>query len=327
MMDRRAFVAAAACSAAVAGRARAAVRARVVFVAVASRSNHVQDLHALREGLAAAGRPLGPSLELVELYADGDLKAAEGLVAEALRHTVDVFLAAGPAAARLILRQTSSVPIVAIGLHPDGGQTDLFATLAKPGGVVTGLSNFGEELAAKRVELLREAVPGLSFVAVVHNVTEPVFRRWGEETETTIIKQGLASMRLGLSSTSHEELRGQLTMARSRGVQALVIVRDFLTSTLAPEIVRQANALGIVTTAEIRDVPDADGLMSYGANIPDLFRRSGSYIVKIVGGARPAELPIELPTKFELVVNLRTAKTLGLIIPPSVLIRADEVIE
>jgi putative ABC transport system substrate-binding protein len=106
-----------------------------------------------------------------------------------------------------------------------------------------------------------------------------------------------------------------------------VIVRDFLTSTLAGEIVGQANALMMATTAEIRDFPDAGGLMSYGVNIPHLFKRAGEYIFRILGGARPADLPIELPTKFELVVNVRTAKALGLTIPPSVLIRADEVIE
>ena len=112
---------------------------------------------------------------------------------------VAVFLSPGAAAVRLILRVTKNVPIVSVALHPRGGQTDLFASLARPGGMVTGVSNFGEELAVKRVQLLKEVMPRLKSVGVLHNTTDPVFRRWGEETESEIRKQGLAAMRLGLS--------------------------------------------------------------------------------------------------------------------------------
>ena len=172
----------------------------VCFLALATRQSDARSVAAFREGMRDLGQVEGRTYTLVEHYAEGDLARAELQLREQLAQGVTVFLTPGAAAVRLILRNTQSVPIVSAGLHPRGGQTDLFASLARPGGMVTGVSNFGEELAAKRVQLLREVLPKLATVGVLHNTTDPVFRQWGEETEAEIRAQGLTAVRLGLSS-------------------------------------------------------------------------------------------------------------------------------
>lgn len=172
----------------------------VCFVSLATPQSDQPSLDAFRAGLLEHGYVEGSTYRLVWIASEGNVARAEAQVREHMARQVDVFLAPGPASARLILRATQSVPIVVTGLHPRGGQTDLFATLAKPGGRVTGVSSFGEELAAKRVELLKEVVPKLAHVGVLHNTADPVFRRWGEETEAAIRAQGLAATRLGLTS-------------------------------------------------------------------------------------------------------------------------------
>ncbi len=300
---------------------------RVCYLALATRQSDARSVAAFREGMRAAGQVEGKTFSLTELYAEGNLARAEAMLRAQLETPVAVFLVPGAAAARLILRLTRAIPIAAVGLHPRGGQTDLFATLAKPGGMVTGVSNFGEELAAKRVQLLKEAVSGLSTVGVLHNTTDPLFLRWGEETEVEIRAQGLVAMRLGLTSTSLDALQQILRAGRARGVQALVVVRDFLTSALFEAISRSGRELGLAVIAEERRYPEAGALMSYGANDNDLFQRVATYVDRILKGARPADLAIEQPTRFELVINLKTAKALGLTIPQSLLLRADEVIQ
>lgn len=300
---------------------------RVCYLALATRQSDARSVAAFRDGMRAAGQVEGTSFLLIELYADGNLARAEAMLRAQLETPVAAFLVPGAAAARLILRLTRAIPIAAVGLHPRGGQTDLFATLAKPGGMVTGVSNFGEELAAKRVQLLKEAVPGLTTVGVLHNTTDPLFLRWGEETEVEIRAQGLAATRLGLTSTSLDALQQTLHGGRSRGVQALVVVRDFLTSALYEAISRSGREMGLAIIAEERRYPEAGALMSYGANDNDLFQRVATYVDRILKGAKPADLAIEQPTRFELVINLKTAKTLGRTIPQSLLLRADEVIQ
>jgi putative ABC transport system substrate-binding protein len=299
----------------------------VCFLALATRQSDARSVAAFREGMRDLGQVEGRTYTLVEHYAEGDLARAELHLREQLAQGVTVFLTPGAAAVRLILRNTQSVPIVSAGLHPRGGQTDLFASLARPGGMVTGVSNFGEELAAKRVQLLREVLPKLATVGVLHNTTDPVFRQWGEETEAEIRAQGLTAMRLGLSSPSPEAMQRTLRDARGRGVEAVVIVRDFLTSSLHVAIARSSRDIGLATIAEERRYPDAGALMSYGSSDHDLFRSTASYVDRILKGARPADLPVQQPTRFELVVNAGTARRLGISLPRSMLLRADEVID
>ena len=192
---------------------------------------------------------------------------------------------------------------------------------------MTGVSNFGEELAAKRVQLLRTVMPKLAHVGVLHNAGDPVFQRWGEETAGEIRAQGLAAIRLGLTSTSVDALQRTLRNGRAQGVEAIVVVRDFMTATLFEPIARLSRELAMGTIAEERRYPKAGALMSYGVNDDDLFRRAADYVDRILKGARPAELPIEQVARLQLVINLKTARTLGIVVPRSVLLQADEVIQ
>ncbi len=299
----------------------------VVYMALAGRQTNAANIELFRDGLRAAGHVEGRTLSVEVISGDGDVVRAEAMLAERLARPVAVFLAPGPASARTILRVTKTTPIVAVGLHPSGGQTDLFARLNQPGGMVTGVSNFGEQLAAKRIQLLREVLPKLTTVGVLHTVTDPVFLRWGEETEQELRTQGLAAVRLGLSSPAPDAVAALLGGARPQGIRAVVIVRDFLTAALRDAIIRGARDAGLATIAEERGWPEAGALMSYGANNRDMFHRAASYVDRILKGARPADLPIEQPTRFEFVINQKTAKALGITVPQSVLLRADEVIE
>jgi putative ABC transport system substrate-binding protein len=299
----------------------------VLYMALVTRASDAASVAAFRDGMRSLGQVEGRSYVLVERYAEGNFAAAEAMLREQLTDPVAVFLAPGAAAVRLILRMTKSVPIVSVGLHPNGGQTDLFATLARPGGSVTGVSNFGEELASKRVQLLKGVMPRLKSVGVLHNTTDPVFRRWGEESEAGIRAQGLSAQRLGLTSTAVEAMQRTLRKARADGVEALVVVRDFLTSSLHRQIAQTSLDLGLGSIAEDRRYPQAGALMSYGVSDRDQFRSAAGYVDRILKGARPDELPIEQPTRFELVLNLRSARALGLTPPQSVLLRADELIE
>lgn len=308
-------------------QAQASTPPVVLYMALATRESDAASVAAFRDGMREHGHVEGRSYTLVERYAEGDFARARAMLRELAPNAVSVFLSPGAAAVRLLLRETQGVPIVSLGLHPRGGQTDLFASLAAPGGRVTGLSNFGEELAAKRVQLLKEAMPRLAKVGVLHNAVDPVFRRWGEETEGEIRAQGLAALRIGLTSNAEPALQQALRDARSRGVHALVIVRDFLTSALYVPIAQASRTLGLATVAEERRYPVAGALMSYGASDRDQFGRAASYVARILKGERAGALPIEQPTRFELVVNAGTARRLGLALPGSLLLRADEVIE
>lgn len=311
MLDRRLMIAglviAGAAPRLAAAQQRTALPA-VGFLALANRQSHIRDLDSLRRGLRDLGHVEGQTIALEERYADGNILIAERLIRDLLRPSLAAILAAGPAAARVILRVTQSIPVVTIGLHPRGGQSDLFASLAKPGGMVTGFSNFGEELAARRVQLLKEAIPKLKLAGVLHNTADPVFRNWGEETEREAHAQGLAAVRLGLSSASPAALTKTLQDARQPGVEAVIVVRDFLTAALRRTITQSCRELGLAAIAEDRAFPDAGALMSYGASDADMFRRAAAYLDKILKGERPGDLPVQLPTKFELIINLATAE-------------------
>jgi putative ABC transport system substrate-binding protein len=326
--NRRALLSVAGALAAPLLQAQATRPPVVFYLALATPQSDAGSVAAFRDGMRERGQIEGRSYQLVERYAAGDFARAEAALREQMAGPgVAVFLAPGAAAVRLILRVTQAVPIVSVALHPRGGQTDLFDSLARPGGMVTGMSNFGEQLAAKRVQLLKEAMPALKSVGVLHNTTDPVFRAWGEETETEIRKQGMAAMRLGLTTTSAEAMQYNLRQARTRGVQAVVIVRDFLTSSLYRPISQTSLQLGLGSIAEERRYPQAGALMSFGASDSDQFRGAAAYVDRILKGARAADLPIEQPTRFELVINRGSATELGLSLPRTLVLQADEVIE
>ena len=328
MIDRRTFVgaAAAAWTWSITVRAQSKRLPIVAFIGLSSVEGDRPFLDALRQGLRDAGLTEGRNIRVESRHASGDFSQADAIIMEMVALQADVLIAPGQAAARAA-RRVTSIPIVAVQLPPVQSDPELYHSLARPGGTVTGFSSMGEGLAAKRIELLKELLPGLKVLGILHNGTDPTFSKWGAATERDARAQGLAVSRRVISSTSAQELTHQFAALQADGATALIVIRDFLTTTIRNEIVQAAATARIAVVAEHRDFADVGALLSYGPDILDLFRRAGGYVDKILKGEKPGDLPIQLPTKFELVVNGRTAATLGLIIPPAILIRADEVIE
>jgi putative ABC transport system substrate-binding protein len=298
----------------------------VGFVGVASEAVDRFLLEPFRRGLADAGYVEGRTLRLEARYADGDIDRAQAQFAELVAIPVDVFLAPGPAAARSIARATS-IPVVTIGLPDVQSVPGLFASLTRPGGSVTGFSAFGEEMSAKRIQFLKEALPGLRAIGVMHNATDPTFDAWGKQTIEDARRQGLEATGLGLSGPSKEAVAESFRRLREKGGTAVIVVRDFLTAKLTDDICELGAAAGIAVVGSQAEVAEAGALLSYGPDLADLARRAAGYVDRILKGEKAADLPIQLPTKFDFVVNLKTAKRLALMLPPLVIARADRLIE
>jgi putative ABC transport system substrate-binding protein len=292
-------------------------------LALATHESHGHELASFRQGIRDQGQVEGRTFLIEDRYADGDPAGSPGLVRDLLQRQVAVFVTFGPNAARTIRRIAPSAPVVAVAL-PDSDDT-LFESLARPGCRVTGFSHIGTGLAPKRIELLKEAVPGLATVAIL-NSEDLVYSRWGAETASAAQAQGLKTVMLTLTSASATEFLS-LIHGRAADAQGLIVIRDFITESMRADIFRHAGEARLATLAEHRNFAEAGALLSYGASLADLFRRAAEYVDKILKGANPGELPIQLPTKFEFVLNLQTAKRLNLTIPPTLLARADEVIE
>lgn len=298
----------------------------VGYLGFASEEGDRLTLVALREGMRAQGQVERQTFILENRHAGGDMGRAATVIRELMAIPTDVFVTPGPAAARAVRRSTAA-PLVAVGLPPLDSDPELFASLARPGGSVTGFASFGEEMSAKRLEFLLETIPGLAAIGVMHNATDPTFDAWGTQTAAVVRAQGLRAVPLPLRSADPAALAVQMEALRASGAMALIVVRDFLTSTLAPEINRLALAQGTAVVAEQAVFARTGALFSYGASLPDLFRRAAGYVVRILRGEKPGDLPVQLPTTFEFIVNLATARRLGLSVPAAIVARADEVIE
>jgi putative ABC transport system substrate-binding protein len=264
----------------------------------------------------------GRTIAVEYRWAEGRSERFDEITAEFVRLNVDVIVVGGiavPAAKRA----TSIIPIV-FALAPDPVGSGLVASLSRPGGNVTGLSNLSSDLFGKRIELLREIVPGLRRLAIIANSDNP----------QTVLETGDAqaeARKLGLDVIT-SKIRRADDIAPAIGAlkghaEALYVVSDGLMITNRVRINTFALAARLPTVHANREYVETGGLISYGANYADLFRRAGDYVDKILRGAKPADLPVEQPTKFDLVINLTTAKALGLKIPEGFLLRADEVIE
>ena len=302
-------------------------RAPVVgFVGFATATFDEQWLMPFREGLAALGYDIGRTIVIERRHSDGDVARGHAMLGELVALPVDVFLSPGPAATRAIARITK-IPVVAIALPAEQSAPELFGSFARPGGTVTGFSVFGEEMSAKRIEMLREVIPGIKTIGVMHNATDPTFRAWGDQTIAAVQKQGLGSVRIAVDPTSGASVADSIRALRDGGGRAVIVLRDFLTATLMEEICRAALQSGVAIMGEHAAIVRAGALFSYGADSPDLFRRAAGYVDRIIKGERAADLPIQLPTKFELSINLKTARALGIEIPPSIHVRAESVIE
>jgi ABC-type uncharacterized transport system substrate-binding protein len=245
------------------------------------------------------------------------------IAAEFVRLKVDVIVTGGTAAVIAAKQATSVIPIV-FGTAGDPVGTGLVASLAQPGGNVTGLSNQSADLPGKRVDLLRQVVPGLRRLAIMANISSPIGVLEMNEVQA-------AARTLGLDVVASEIRRAEdiapaIDALKGRA-DALYVVTEALVNTNRIRLNTLALGARLPTLHGVRDYVEAGGLMSYGPNFPDLFRRAGEYVDKILRGAKPGGIPVEQPTKFDLAINLTTAKALGLTIPESFLLRADEVIE
>jgi putative ABC transport system substrate-binding protein len=276
-----------------------------------------------RVGLRELGYIEGHSIVIESRSTGGKDDAAPAYLGEFVRLNVDVIVTWTTPAVLAAKQATSRIPIVAMTGDPVA--TGLVASLAKPGGNVTGVSILTDEVDAKQLELLREAVPGLQRVGVLSNAANPVWAAGFRKLQTRASPLGLALRRLEVRS--EHDLGGAFAAAVRERVGALLVLRDNLFGQHHQRIVDLSAKYRLPTMHGNRWEVEAGGLMAYEVDTRAMMRRLATYVDRILKGAKPADLPIEQPTKFEFSVNLKTAKALGLTIPPSLLLRADQVIE
>ena len=249
-------------------------------------------------------------------------RAGYAIIDEFVALPVDVLFAPGPAAARAVVRKTK-IPVVAIALPAVQSDPELFQSLARPGGTLTGFSAFGEEMSAKRIAMLKEILPGLAKLGVMHNATDPTFSAWGDQTMADTKKLGIEPIRAGLTAPTPAQVAEQISKLAEAGGTAMIVIRDYMTAAMIDEICRVGAEAEIAVIGEQAEFAQAGALFSYGADIVDLSRRAAGYVDQILKGQKPAEMPIQLPTKFELIANLKTARTLELTLPPTFLALTD----
>jgi putative ABC transport system substrate-binding protein len=279
---------------------------------------------AYTQGLRERGYVEGQNLVVERRFADDKFERLPDLAAELVRLKVDVIVTSGDVAITAVKQQTQTIPIV-MSSSTDPVGTGFVESLAHPGGNITGLTNLSPELMAKRLELLKEVVPGLYRVAIMWN---PDARGAVFDYKET---QG-AARALGLQLQSTEVSRAgdferAFSVLTTGRAEALVVAPSIFLFVNRVQIASLALKTRLPSMYWSRENADAGGLIAYGPNLLDLYRRAAAYVDKILKGAKPGDLPVEQPTKFELVINLKTAKALGLTLPPSLLRRADEVIQ
>jgi putative ABC transport system substrate-binding protein len=279
---------------------------------------------AFRQQMRELGYVEGQNVTFEPRWAEGDLDRVPKLAAELVGLQVDVVVTGGQVAAIAAKRATTTIPIV-MGSGSDPVAVGLVASLRQPGGNVTGMTSINSELAAKRLELLRNVAPRASRVAILWDERDAGSRLNVDETEAAAKTAGLTIQRVGVGSAVGLEA-AFATVVRGRA-GALIISSTARLFSFRKRIAELAVKHRLPTVVGLREYVEAGGLASYGTDYPDLFRRAAVYVDKILKGAKPADLPIEQPTKFELVINLKTAKALGLTIPHSLLLRADEVLQ
>jgi putative tryptophan/tyrosine transport system substrate-binding protein len=279
---------------------------------------------ALLDGLRERGYHEGRNLVFERRFSEGNAERFPEFAAELVRLRVDLIIVTTTPAALAAKHATQTIPIV-IPTAIDPVEAGLVASLARPGGNLTGLSILAPELSGKRLELLQEVMPGMTRVAVLWNAANPANALAWQETQ-------VAARTLGLLLHSQDvrgpqDLEGAFARTAQARPEALLVLGDALLGMHRPQIAAFATQQHLPSVFAERESVVAGGLMSYGPSLPDLYRRAATYVDKILKGTKPADLPVEQPLKFELVLNLKTAQALGLTIPPSVLFQADEVIK
>jgi putative ABC transport system substrate-binding protein len=277
-----------------------------------------------REGLRELGYEEGRNIVVEYRWAEGKYERFPRLIAELAALNVEVIVTAGTPAAQAVQRAATSIPLV-VAAFGDPVGVGLVASLARPGGNITGFTALAPELEGKRLELLREIVPQLSHVAVLWNPANAFMAATEREVETAAKILGIKVLSLGVRTP--EELDTAFASILNERPGALNVLADRLFLHNRTRIMDFAARHRLPGVHAYRELVEAGGLMSYGPSYADMHRRAATYVDKILKGAKPADLPVQAPTKFELVINLKVAKALGLTVPPTLVARADEVIE
>ena len=297
---------------------------RIGFLSGNSLSLNATRIEAFRGGLRDLGYVEGKNILIEWRSADGNFDRLPALATELVNLKVDVIVAYGPTPIRIAKNATTTIPIV-MGFEADPVGSGFVASLARPGGNITGLSSLAPDISGKQLGILKEIVPKLSRVAVLGNSGEQGNAQALKEMERSA---GALKLHLQyLDILSPKDIETSLQSAAEKQAGAILVLAGPVMSAHRTEIINFAAKHRLPGMYYRSDYVESGGLMTYSASFPDLFRRAATYVDKILKGAKPADLPVEQPTKFEFVINLKTAKQIGLTIPPNVLARADRVIK
>jgi putative tryptophan/tyrosine transport system substrate-binding protein len=327
-MDRRRFLLTSLAGALAAPLAAGAQQAgrpyRIGVLDIVKVSSNEANLSAFRQGLRELGHVEGQNFVIEYRSADGLADRFPDLASELVRLKVDVIVTRGTPAALAAKHATGTIPIVMVASGDPVG-VGLVPDLARPVGNVTGLSSIISELAGKRLELLRAAFPSFSRVALLWNPGNPAAANDHRATEAAV--RAFGAMPSSLAVRRSEDFGPAFEAAKKQHVDVIVVISDGLMHNHRRHIVELAKQYRLPAVYAAREFVETGGLMCYGVSYPDMYSQAAIYVDKILKGAKPADLPVAEPTKFELVINLKTAKALGLTIPPSLLARADQVIQ
>jgi ABC-type uncharacterized transport system substrate-binding protein len=296
---------------------------RIGFLSVNSFSDNAVRIDAFRQGLRKLGYVEGKNIVIEWRSGEGKLDRLPALATELVSLKVDVIVSYGPTPTRVAKKATATIPIV-MGFDDDPVGSGIVVSLARPGGNITGLSSLAPELSGKQLEILKEIVPKLSRVAVLGNSDEPGNAHALKEME---LAAGALKVQLQyLNVLSFKDIETSFQAASEQRADAILVLAGPVMSPHRTEVVKLAAKNRLPAMYYRSDYVEAGGLMTYSTSFTDLFRRAATYVDKILKGAKPADLPVEQPMKFEFIVNLKAAKQIGLTIPPNVLARADRVI-
>jgi len=297
---------------------------RIGILSSGSPSSSKEVVEPLEQGLRDLGYIEGQNITIEHRYAEGMAERLPDLAAELVQLKVDVIVASGSPSTQAAKNATKTIPIVMTNVN-DPVEIGLIASLAQPGGNVTGLSNVGSDLGGKQLELLKEAFPTVSHVAILWDSANPGNALWLGQMK--VAAEGLRITLQPVDVHGPRDIEPALSAIRKEHASGVGALRTSVTNNYRTRIVDFAAKSRLPAMYPDREFVEVGGLMSYGPNFRDLYRRAATYVDKILKGAKPANLPVEQPTKFELAINLKTANQIGLNIPPNVLARADRVIK
>lgn len=325
-MKRREFIALAGAAAALplAGRAQQTAMPVIGYLGSSSLSSSTNQLAGFRQGLAEASLIEGKSVAIEYRWSDGDYDRLPAMVAEWAKRPVAVILASGLPAALAAKGATADVPIVFV-MGADPVASGIVTGMNRPGGNVTGISQFYGALGGKRLEMLREVVPHVSVVAVLTDPNNPNSQRHLADVESAARAIGHKLVVAAVGQAN--EFEGAFATFAREKAGALLVADDPFFTVNRKQIVALTARSRLPAIYYTREYAEDGGLMTYGSSTSDNYRRAGSMVARILKGEKPGDLPVQQPTKFELVINLRTARSLGTTVPPTLIARADEVIE